>query len=171
MSISNYTHLEISITNTKGENVIRDIKFLNKGVTLFFNSQHHLIKLSPVERSFFDFLCEQMRVLDNDITISEVVKTEFKEHLARVTGGKKKVTLNQLTKFVQKLSGLNLILKTQNKGRYIVNPKYVFKGSESARIRYLKKLIENRVKLKLSVAGLIHIPETEFFGVKEAVKK
>ncbi len=163
--------VKVFIPDSIGKHLERNVNFTNDGVTLFFNAQHHLLKLSAIERCFFDFLCEHMRAIDNDVLINDEIKTKFQEHLMRLSGGKKKVTLNQLTKFVLKLNTLTLILKTQNKARYIVNPKFVFKGSAVARKKYLKKLIENRVKLKLSVAGLVNIPESQFLGVNEAIKK
>jgi len=136
----------------------KTVRFVNDSYSLFFNAQHRLIKLSALERSFFDFLCEEMRTLDNDITIDEKLKSKFKSHLMSFTGGKKKVTSNQLTKYVQKLNGLGLILVTQNKGRYIVNPKYAFKGSKTSRLAYLKKLIEQRILKKLPVEHLVSSP-------------
>ena len=76
--------------------------------------------------------------------------------------GRKTATVNQLTKNVQKLKSLGLILVTQNKGRYIVNPKYVFKGTKVARLNYLKKLIEARISMKLSIEHLVSTPSREF---------
>ena len=163
MNKPKHTVVKVYIPDATGKSIEKKVKFINEGFTLFFNAQHHLLKLSAVERMFFDYLCEEMRAIDNDILINDEVKTKFQEHLMRLSGGKKNASLNQLTKFVQKLNGLGLILKTQNKARYIVNPKYAFKDSAHARKKFLKKLIEHRVKLKLPVAGLLHIPETEFF--------
>ena len=170
MNASEYTNVKINLPLTEGEPIVKTVGFINDGFTLFFNAQHLLLKLTVIERSFFDFTCEVMRIGDNDITIDEGVKTKFQEHLMQVSGGKKTVTLNQLTKYVQKLSGLYLILRTQNKGRYIVNPKYVFKSGAPARKKYMKRLIENRMALKLPLKGLLHIPESEFLKIKDGKK-
>jgi len=118
--------------------------------------------MTGMERSFYDFLCEEMRGRDNDITIDEVLKARYRSHLINFTGAKKTVTSNQLTKYVQKLKALGLILVTQNKGRYIVNPKYAFKGGKASRLSYLKKLIETRVSAKLPIEHLIDAPRCQF---------
>jgi len=168
--MSNYTFTEVVLPSSDGTVQSHNLRVVKTGYYLFFNAQHRLIKLTSVERAFFDFLCEEMRAGDNDLTIDNEIKNLFIEHLSNFSGEKKKATLNQLTKYVQKLAALGLILTTQNKGRYIINPKHVFKGSKSARIGYLKKLIEQRFKVGLSIEHLISFA-TDVRLPKRAVKK
>lgn len=147
----------VDITPTRKEAV----RFVSNGYTLFFNAQHLLIQLTPKERSFFDFLCEEMRLSDNAIFIDEPLKKKFATRLERISNSKIVITTNSTGKYVQKLNGLNLIVRV-GLASYIVNPKYAFKGSPSQRKDCLKKLIQQRVSLGIPVQAFINQPEEAF---------
>jgi len=80
-----------------------------------------------------------------------------------------KLTKAMASKSILLLKTLGLILPTDSKARYVVNPKYVFKGSAFQRKRFLKQLIENRITAKLPIAALVDEPEDAFLSgvVKE----
>ena len=142
--------------------VLKTVKFVTSGCTLFFNAQHLLVKLTAKERCFFDYLCEHMRATTNDVMIDSHLKEHFAEQY-RVYSSKG-INLAEITKCIPTLKSLGLILGTHNKAHYIVNPKYAFKGYSSGRLLYLKKLIESRLAEGLSIAALINTPENEFRG-------
>ncbi len=138
------------------------IKFVTSGCTLYFNAQHHLVKLSAKERCFFDYLCECMRASTNDIVIDSNQKESFVRHYEACTF--KKLEMEAVNKYAPKFKALNLIIDTPQKALYIVNPKYVFKGSNHMRMQYIKRLIENRLAEGLSIAALVNVPKTKFGG-------
>jgi hypothetical protein len=141
---------------------LQSVRFVTSGYTLYFNSQHHLIKLTAKERCFFDYLCEHMRPSTNDIMIDSNQKESFVRHYESCTS--QKLNVVEVSKYAPKLKSLSLLLDTSHKALYIVNPKYVFKGAENARLKYLQALIENRPKEGLSVSSLINVPKDEFGG-------
>ena len=151
----------VKVVNPQTE-AVESIRFVTSGCTLFFNAQHHLVKLTAKERCFFDYLCEHMRASTNDIVIDSHQKKNFIKHYEAYTA--KKLKMEDVNKFPPKLHTLGLILDTQHKALYVVNPKYVFKGYNNARVLYLKRLIENRLIEGLSVAALVNVPKTKFGG-------
>jgi len=143
-------------------NKSKSIQFVTSGCTLYFNAQHLLVKLTVKERCFFDYLCECMRATTNDIVIDSNQKENFiKQYRGYSSKG---INLAEITKSIPTLKSLGLILDTPQRAFYIVNPKYVFKGSNHLRMQYIKKLIESRLAEGLSIAALINTPENEFRG-------
>jgi hypothetical protein len=159
MGKNKYTTIEVINSNL---NKIEVIKLVVSGVTLFFNAQHKLVKLSPKERCFFDYLCECMRPSTNDIVIDSHFKKNFIKHFEVCSGGKLKMT--DVNKYASKLYSLNLLLDTPQRAYFIVNPKYVFRGTAAKRKKYVKGLIENRLMEGLSIAGLVNLPKDKFGG-------
>jgi hypothetical protein len=103
-----------------------------------------------------------MRPSTNDIMIDSNQKESFVRHYESCTS--QKLNVVEVSKYAPKLKSLSLLLDTSHKALYIVNPKYVFKGAENARLKYLQALIENRPKEGLSVSSLINVPKDEFGG-------
>ena len=159
-----YTSVSIEVTASNGAPNRTSLRFIANSYQLFFNAQHLLIQLSTNDRAFFDYLCEVMRPADNDIYIDANLKTDFIEHIDRLTNGKTKFTEHIIAKSVTQLRDLGLILPTKDKARYVANPKHVFKGSASQRTRFLKVLIESRIALQLSIAALLNEPEDVFLA-------
>lgn len=141
------------------------VRFIANGYTLYFNAQHLLIQLSPKERAFFDYLCEEMRFSDNNVFIDEPLKRHFIERLKRITNGKVTLTVNAVNKYVQNLNALGLIVRLEL-SKYIVNPKYAYKGSGYQRKEYLKRLIQRRISMGIPAQAFINQPEEEFLSKK-----
>ena len=162
MNKTKYAHVTVDLVSNDGVSLKKVVPFIVNGCMLFFNAQHLLIQLSNKDRAFFDYLCEVMRYADNDVFIDEPLKSAFIARIKKITSSKTKITVHTIAKSIAKLKGLGLILNTDDRARYTVNPKYVFQGSAHSREKYLKALIENRIGLNLSVAALVNMPETEF---------
>jgi len=103
-----------------------------------------------------------MRTTTNDIVIDSNQKEQFIKQYRGYSS--KSINLAEITKSIPTLKSLGLILDTPQRAFYIVNPKYVFKGSNHLRMQYIKKLIESRLAEGLSIAALINTPENEFRG-------
>ena len=145
MKGKNTLTVPVTLTSPKGN---KRINFVNEGVTLFFNAQHHLIELSAHERAFFDYLCEHMNPTNNNIQIDKLMKDAFVTHIKKITSGDHVPSKKKIPAYIGKLSnlGLLILMGSEKSGFYCVNPKYVFKGTNIQRIRTLKQLIEERNK-------------------------
>jgi hypothetical protein len=170
MSTHKYVNVTVDILSPSGTinhlstklNKQKTVGFIKNGMTVYFNAQHFFLKLKPKERCFFDFLCESMRIDHNSIVIDAILKDKFIAHLAAITAPAEKISSGSLNKYIPKLVNLGLLLETDKKAFYIVNPKYVFTGSNSQRLKCLKNLIEERQIKELSIAPLINMSEDEF---------
>ena len=171
MNKPKFLKVTVDLVSNEGASQKKVVPFIANGCMLFFNAQHLLIQLSNKDRAFFDYLCEVMRYADNDVFIDEPLKSAFIAWVKVITSSKTKITGHTIVKSVAKLKGLGLILTTDDRARYTVNPKYVFKGSAHGREKYLKALIENRIGLNLSIAALLNVPEVEFLSAKVKVEK
>lgn len=153
-----------------GRAVCNDVQFSNIGVKQFFNVQHLFIKLSPYQRCFFDFLCEEMHDELNWVFIDHNLKTKFITFLEKI--GADKTKGKAVNGFVPRLLGLGLLLTTTAKGYYTVNPKYVYKGTAKQRSDVLKQLIQDRLDKGGSLVHLINTTEDKFLdGFKVAVER
>lgn len=146
------TEIGIPKKNTK-------LKFVNSGVTLFFNAQHLLIQLHPHERSFYDYLCEKMKQSDNSVKLDTTLKEDFIQNISKITSNKSNPSLKSVTKYQKRLVSLGLLILQGNKlsDLYYVNPKYVFKGTQNQRTTSLTNLIESRDKLGLPNNMLLNL--------------
>jgi hypothetical protein len=167
MSTTAYKSITLNNKAIEGYNVKNPTRVVNEGYLLFFNCQHLLIQLPPVGRSFFDFLCEKMRSDDNSILMTKEVKSDFIEHITKITSKKtipKEVSIN---KYVSQFKDLGLLISLANKrGYYCINPRYAFKGSKEKRAQVLKKLIEAKCRKKESIKGLVSTSQEEEKGNK-----
>jgi hypothetical protein len=154
--------VSVSFVGTDGVTRRKSIPYVSNSCALFFNAQHLLLKLSTKERAFFDYLCEVMGMNNNDVFIDNSLKLAFIKLVTDITGGDVQLTENAVGKYVQKLSGIGLVLATGNRARYTVNPKYVFKGSRTDRQKCIKYHIESRIASKLYIQPLINVPEANF---------
>lgn len=143
----------------------RDIPLVKKSCRLYFNAQHNLLKLSTKERCFFDHLCERM-CSDNSIIIDREEKENFIKFLNRITSKKETLSLVSVNRFVSKLANNHLIYKVGTPGSsfYMLNPRYVFKGSEKLRWIAVKGLLQTLIDLKRPLEGLIGIDKTDFLN-------
>lgn len=143
MTSLKYIDVTINIGSPKRT---QKLQFVNSGITLFFNAQHILVQLHPNERAFFDYLCERMNTTNNSIRIDSKLKDDFKSHIGKITTNKINPSIKSITRYVKKIVTLGLIILNGSKlsEAYIVNPKYVFKGTNKQRIELLSSLIESR---------------------------
>lgn len=156
--------LSVTITLRKADNttVKKSFPLVSNGYTLYFNAQHHLVKLNNKERALFDFLCERVAIQNNDIYIDRTLKLEFIELITSITSTKVKLTEDMVNNYIQKLNDMGLILRGATMARYTVNPKYAFRGTIKDRVSCLGNLIEARIAAKLPIAALINESEEEF---------
>lgn len=131
------------------------------GYKTYFNCQHLMLKLKPLEHSFLVYLIEQSEH-DNRILVDTDIKNGFISFLTDITKKDPGLKPNNLDKMLKRLVELGLILHDKNtRGYYLVNPKYFWKESEKKRLVFLEKLIHNRILDGLPVDKLIDIPLQE----------
>jgi hypothetical protein len=154
MTTLKYTNVSANVYSEGQKN----IRFVQSGYTLFFNAQHSMIQLTPHERAFYDYLCENMDVPDNLITIDTEFKERFIAHIQNLTSNENSPTLKVVTNYRRKLIkiGLLILMGSPKSDFYCVNPKYAFKGSGKQRTNALKKLIEERSRNGLPINMLIN---------------
>jgi hypothetical protein len=126
---------KVKFPETVGKIREETIKVVIEGYYLFFNCQHLIIKLKPLARSFFDYLCERMRSDNNEILINNALKSDFKTHISTSSGNKHNPSIAALGKHLKAFKELRLVILSSNakKQFYIVNPKYAYnKGAKRA---------------------------------------
>lgn len=139
------------------------MRFVKSGYKVFQNAQHLLVQLGRKERAFYDYLCEAM---DNSnlVQIDKSLKDSFRTFCKSVTAGTFDVAESSLATYTNNLLKLGLLLDwgPGGQGLYIVNPKYVFKGSEKHREKYLGSLIAIRITSGRPVDKLLDISLDQF---------
>ncbi len=134
------------------------VKFVDEGYTFLFNAQHIFLKLNNLQRCFFDYLCERMNI-DNTVYIDGALKNDFIQFLEKITGGKKTLNERSVSNYVKALVDAKLLIESKRfKMLYIVNPKYVFKGTKENRKKILKTLLKNPNKYDIDNTVLLNIP-------------
>jgi hypothetical protein len=142
------------------KSVVISVPFVNKGYTCLFNAQHIFLELEKFQRCFFDFLCEKMN-LDNTVLIDGDLKSEFVLFLSKITGGKKTLTTRTVTNYVKILIDSKLLIEAPKLNMlYIVNPKYVYKGTKKDRIKILKTLLKCPNKYGSDNSALLNRPKS-----------
>ena len=121
------------------------VPFKKDHVCVVHNHIYLNVRLTKDHRLIFDYLCEMM---DKDQKVHSTIETlkSFHEHLMPYG-----VTINIGTRAfreaISRLVKLNLLISMSTKGVYIVNPKYVYRGSLERRktvLRWLLKKINDR---------------------------
>jgi hypothetical protein len=159
-----YSSIGIDISLQKGNTIKQHLYYKSTGCKYFFCAQHLLINLSNKERSFFDYICEQMDA-DNAIIINKALKEAYSAFITKICNEELKMTTGILDKALSKFKDKKLLLNLEGGAAYyLVNPRYVFKGKESDRMKLIKKLIENRLIEGLPIDALIDIPVAEFMA-------
>jgi hypothetical protein len=137
--------------------VDHEITFVNEGCTYFFNAQHKLIKLQPIERAYFDFICEKMNVR-NKIALNPDLRKKFMSFSRDVLKIDKARTERTLLSFETNMKNLSLIFQDpSNKRLHYVNPKHVFKGSSIERgklLKYLGKIALNNQFVAMAITNV-----------------
>lgn len=135
------------------------VSFVNEGYIFLFNSQHIFLELEKFQRCFFDFLCEKMS-MDNTILIDGTLKDAFISFLCKITGGKKKITARTISNYVNILIDKKLLIEAPKLSMlYIVNPKYIYKGTKKNRIKILRTLLKDPNKYGSDNTALLDLPK------------
>ncbi|MEI7508015.1 MAG: replication/maintenance protein RepL [Flavobacterium sp.] len=145
------------------ENVIfyHSVSFKKDGYISLFNAQHLHIELNSKQRCFFDFLCEKMNY-KNEILIDGNLSDEFISFLKKITSGKAGISKRSMFDYIEKLIQLRLIIPFKNTALlYVVNPKYVYKGTQKDRIEILNDLLKNHLKYEFDIQSLLNVPISE----------
>ena len=165
---SGYSRVRVNVPDAQLRLIQKVIHYKNSGCKFYHNAQHLLLQLSPKERGFYDFLCEQMSVDSNRIMIDKNLKDQYVLFLLKVSGSKVKVSHDTINKAVVKLSKLGLIfLVTDKKAFYTVNPKFAYKGTQQARNLLLKKIVNYRIKNNMDINMLVDVPINDFINKPE----
>jgi hypothetical protein len=137
------------------------IEFQREGFVSLFNAQHIYLEMNTMQRCFFDFLCEKMTT-KNQVLIDTDHRIEFISFLEKITSGRSSTTIRTLVNYINFFIELRLIIPFNSKRfLYIVNPKYVYKGSEINRKNILDDLIKNHMKYNIDIQSLLDIPLSE----------
>jgi len=142
---------------TENQIVNIEVKYVNEGCTHFFNTQHLYLQLSPLERCYFEFLCERMDPF-NRIDIVPTHRKEFVSHFKKLTD-QKPPDSRSITSIEKKLRDLKLLLKVKGQGSlHFVNPKYVFKGNQTKRKKAILKIADHAMMDEIEIASIIDRP-------------
>lgn len=151
-------NLTVKLPYKDGDQII-DIQsnYVNEGCMHFFNAQHLYLKLTTIERCYFDYICERMDYY-NRIDISPVLRSSFFDHFQKLTD-ERPPSIKSLTDCEKKLRELKLLLKIKNNGKlHFVNPKYVTKGKEAHRKKALILIAEYSLNGEAEINSIIDRP-------------
>lgn len=160
-----YISIKASLTH-QGKTVNPNIFFMDDGYTVHHNFQHIILELNlnATGISFLNFICERMNV-DNIITLDGEFKAKYIEFAKEISGKAPEIrTLgNLIDKFVEK----HLLIKRLDFSfLYIVNPKYISKGSKTTRKKLLQRLLSTEYDGKINKKALLNEPFQSFFKEK-----
>ena len=159
-----YTPIPLKTYSKSGRVQQHYLHYKNVGCKYYFCSQHIMYGLNNKERSFFDFLCEKMQERDNSILIDRKLKDDYLNFITTILPQAPRSSISILDKAIKKFVEKKLIfLLGKSKGYYTVNPKYVFKGSESSRKIFVSTLIESRRNTGLEIDFLLNLPVEHFY--------
>lgn len=155
----NYHFVQLNSKEADGRKIDHLISLKKKNYKSYFNAQHLLFKLNPLERSFYEYLIEKAD-LRSRVFINNTLKSEFIDFVEKVIGGDvAKVTAAKVDQVVPKLKELGLIIPSGDRGLYYINPKYAHKGSEKSRLHNLNNIIHERIMQKLPINMLTDVPD------------
>lgn len=162
--------MSTKIRNKKGVDVMKiegnmlfsaEVPFVEDSVRLYFNAQHKLLLLSPLQRCYFDFMCEKMNS-SNQIKLAPRFREDFISFCERVLGENSVRSQRTLYDAESQMKKLYLIFKVPEiNGLWYVNPKHVFKGTETDRKKLLECLgVQSTVHPDIRVA-ILNVPDSE----------
>lgn len=160
-----YSDVHIDVKAPNGKRIKKPVRFVNTGILLFFNAQHHLVELPTVAISFYVYVCEQMN-WKNEITLDMGLKAGYVDFINKHVSKKNISSPLSLDRYIKKLKELALIipLGSPRSAHYLVNPKYAFRGNETARKALLQRIIERRIANGESIQGLVDEEEASFLS-------
>ncbi len=155
----NYHFVPLKLKDANGRSIDHLIGLKKGCFKSYFNAQHLMFKLKPLERSFYEYLIEKAD-LKSRVFINNTLKKDYFDFFEKVIGADlAKVTAAKVNQIVPKLKELGLIIPSDDRGLYYINPKYAHKGSEKSRIENLENIIYERMNQKLSINMLIDVPD------------
>jgi hypothetical protein len=159
-----YSPVRVRVYSETGRKIDRYVRFKKIGCKYYFNAQHIFIELSSKDRSFFDYLCENMDN-KNRVIVDVHFKQEYINFMNEILGKDSGIKVSGIDQTLKKLKLLGLIFLVNDTRSYFnVNPRYVFQGTELARTKLLRDLIQNRFNAGLDIGMLLDISIDEFLG-------
>ena len=144
--------------NVDQQIVTEEIYLVTKACSYFFNAQHIYLKLSSIERSYFDYMCESMDY-ENRILLNPIFRKKYTIHYNKITSSKNAPSEHTLRRYESKLISTNLVIKVKkNAGVHYVNPKYVINGTISQRKKILLKLADKALSNEIDLSTIIDRP-------------
>jgi hypothetical protein len=155
----NYHSLQLTLKEPDGRKIDHLISLKKKNHKSYFNAQHLLFKLNPLERSFYEYLIEKAD-LKSRVFIDINLKKEYLDFVDKVIGADvARATAAKVDQVVPKLKELGLIISSNDRGLYYINPKYAHKGSEKSRLLNLMNIIHERIMQKLPINMLTDVSD------------
>lgn len=108
------------------------LSVVTDGCKYYFNSRHKFFDLNTKQRAYFDFLCEKMD-LNNKVHLNPAIRKEFISFCENITGDKAYCVPKTLEGAEKVFIKLHLVIKVKGSMLSVVNPKYVYKGTQSQR--------------------------------------
>ena len=162
----NYIKIKASLTH-QGKTVNPDISFMVDGHTVHHNFQHIILELNlnATGISFLNYICERMNADDNLILIDGSFKAEYIAFAEQISG--KTPSIRKLTNLVKLFKEKHLLIEHLKHMKlptlYIVNPKYFSKGTKTARVKLLQRLLSTEFDGKINKEALLDKPFQSFF--------
>jgi hypothetical protein len=158
-----YNNLPINLKFPDGRCLDHIAKFKNTSFKLYFNAQHLLFQLNPLERSFYEYIIEHSDAKSR-IFIVKDFKLEYIQFIVSVIGNSvKNITEAKVDQIVPKLKQLGLIISCNTRGLYYLNPKYAHKGSEKTRMQNVKNILEEMLLNNLPINMLVDVSEEQLY--------
>ena len=152
-----YHFLPFTLRQLDGRKIDHLIKLKKKNYKCYFNSQHLLFLLKPLEHSFYEYLIERAD-FKSRVFIDNSFKKEYFDFIDKVIGvDAAKLTLDKVDQIVPKLKTLGLIISNGDRSLYYINPKYAHKGSEKSRINNLNNILHERMMQNLPINMLVDV--------------
>jgi len=144
--------------NVDQQIVTEEILLVTKGCFYFFNAQHIFLRLSSFERSYFDFMCENMDY-ENRIFLDLNFRKRYIKHFNKITSSKDALSEETLHDFEDKLKTNKLIISVRKqRGVHYVNPKYATKENITQRKKILQKLADMALSNEIDLSTIIDRP-------------
>jgi signal recognition particle subunit SEC65 len=145
----------------------KEVGFVDEGCVYYFNSKHKFIKLTTMERAYFDFLCETMNGR-NIVELNPALRNSFLDFCFIVHKVKAIRHVRTLLKYEEKFFDLNLMFKDSRNPRLtFMNPKYVFKRNSKERRKLIKEITDLINKGHLPYKIFLDMEEEKFTASEE----
>lgn len=133
------------------------VSVVTEGCIYFFNAKHLFLKLTTIERAYFDYICERM-TNENLIKLNPQFRRDFIGFCNNIMSDEEFCGERTLFNAEKKFSVLQLVFKIEGDKISLVNPKYVFNGSQASRDDVLNNAIDLANKGKIPKEAIIDTP-------------